>query len=196
MKENREKINPKAQNHAEQTQNNVEIIQRDSVSVQLESAKIEWEAPDYEYNPKEVSWYWLSLILSIVLIAFAIWQGNFLFAIFVVIAWFAVISFANRYPANWKFNLDYKGVSMHLVGGESEQEKFYSYSEMDGFDIHEASDEHKELVIKIKSRFSPFLRVNFPHIHEERIVMVFTKFVPKEEYEDSLADHLFKLIRF
>ena len=47
---------------------------------------IVWQIPEYEYRSKDVSWYWISLIAAIVLFAFAIWQKNFLFAIFVVIA--------------------------------------------------------------------------------------------------------------
>ena len=39
---------------------------------------IEWQAPAFRYYPKDVSWYWLSFIIAILIMAFAIWQNNFL----------------------------------------------------------------------------------------------------------------------
>ena len=53
---------------------------------QEDKFEIEWQAPEYFHYQKDVSWYWLVLILGIVTIVFALWQKNFLFAVFVIIA--------------------------------------------------------------------------------------------------------------
>ena len=39
-----------------------------------------WEAPEFEYREKEVSWYWISIIAAALIIAFSVWEKDFLFA--------------------------------------------------------------------------------------------------------------------
>ena len=73
---------------------------------------IKWQAPEFEYRPKDVSWYWLSLMAAIALIALAVWQKNFLFAIFIALAWLVITSLANRFPTIWEFKIDEKGLSV------------------------------------------------------------------------------------
>lgn len=158
-------------------------------AVQKEETLISWRAPESEYIPKDVSWYWLSLILSIVLLALAIWQRNFLFAVFIVIAWLVVVNVAGRFPPVWEFKLSDKGIS---IG----QNKFYSWNEIAGFDIHETGEEHKELIFKFRSKISPLLKVNFPKEMEEKISRFLSKHLPRGEYKDSVADSLSKLVRF
>lgn len=156
---------------------------------------ISWQAPEFEYNPKDVSWYWLSLIVAIILLAFSLWQKNFLFAIFTVIGWFIVVNWASRYPTIWEFKIDDKGINIKLPSQEKVN-KFYAHSEIKGFDIWEGNEKYKELILRMKSRFSPYLRISLPPGDEEKIKKFLLKFLPQEEYGDSVADSLSKLIRF
>ncbi len=156
---------------------------------------ISWQAPEFEYYRKDVSWYWLSLIVSIILLALSIWQKNFLFAVFVVIAWIVIVYSANRLPNVWNFKIDEKGIEISLPRTKDNQ-KIYPYSEIEGFDIHPASDQYKELVLKVKSKSSPYLKINFPAADQEKITEFLQKYIPKEEYNESLADSFSKLIGF
>ena len=65
----------------------------------MASFEITWEAPEFEYRPKSVSWYWISIIIAAAIIAFAIWERNFLFGIFIVIAEILFIAWGNETPA-------------------------------------------------------------------------------------------------
>ena len=65
----------------------------------------EWSAPEFEYRPKSVSWYWISIICAAAIIAFAIWEQNFLFGIFVVIAEILLIAWGNEMPATVSITL-------------------------------------------------------------------------------------------
>jgi hypothetical protein len=169
---------------------------RESASSPPESASVEWQAPEFEYYRKDVSWYWLSLIVGIILLALSIWQKNFLFAVFVIIAWLVIVYSARRFPTIWNFKISEKGIEISLPNKDLGSAKFYPYSEIEGFDIHPASDECKELVLKVKSRFSPYLKINILANDEEKIKNFLLKYISKEEYSGSLADSFSKLIRF
>lgn len=156
---------------------------------------IQWQAPEYEYYFKDVSWYWLSLTIAIVLAAVALWQKNFLFAVFVAVAWVTVVSFANHRPAVWKFSINQKGVEIELAEGGTPK-KLYPYDEIAGFDIHSAVGSYRELILKFKSKLSPYLKINIKPEDEEKIEKFLVEFVPKEKYLESLADSLLKLVRF
>jgi len=155
---------------------------------------IEWQAPEFEYQPKDISWYWLTLMAAIILLALAIWQGNFLFAVFILISWLVIVYSVRRLPSIWNFKINEKGISISLA--KEVNNKFYPHNEIEGFDIHSVSEKYKELVVKIKSRFSPYIKINFPADNEENIKNFLLKYIPKEEYSESLVDSFSRLIRF
>ena len=157
---------------------------------------ISWQAPEFEYRPKDVSWYWLSLIAAIILIALAVWQKNFLFVVFVVIAWLVITSLADRFPTIWKFKIDEKGLNISLPNKKSGNDKFYPYEDIEGFDIHYGGEEYKELVLKIKKKFSPYLKINIYAADEEKIKNFLLQRLSKDEYQISLTDSLSNLIKF
>ncbi len=157
---------------------------------------ISWQAPEFEYQQKDVSWYWLSLITAIIVLVFAIWQKNFFFAIFVLIAWFVITYLAGRFPTIWEFKIDEKGIKISLPNNQTGNNKFFLYSEIEGFDIHQAGEECKELVLKLKSKFSPYLKINCYIRDEEKVKNLLLKFLPQEEYQPSLVDSVSRLIRF
>lgn len=172
---------------------------------------IQWQAPEYEHYAKDVSWYWLSLIVSIILAAIALWRNNFLFAVFVGVAWLTIVNFANRSPDIWKFRIDRKGIGIEPLEGEATDStsspqagsvgspqagKFYPFDEIAGFDIHFSGGSYRELILKFKSKLSPYLKININPEDEEKIEKFLAEFVPKEKYPESLADSLFKLVRF
>jgi len=156
---------------------------------------IQWEAPEFVHYQKDVSWYWLSLIIAVILLALAVWQGSFLFLVFIIISWLVIVYSTGRSPAIWNFKIDEGGVAINLPKTK-EAQKFFSYREIDGFDIHSVNDAYKQLVLKTKSRFSPYVKINFPASEEEKINNFLQRYLSKEEYGESLADSFSKLIRF
>ena len=169
-----------------------------------EESVITWQAPEFQYQKKDVSWYWMSLIIGIILLALTVWQRNLLFAIFIIVAWLVVVYSASKTPTNWNFRLNEKGIQIYLSAKDEAARKFYDFKEMEGFDIHtnivvganEAPKKYGELILKIKKRFSPYLKINFPIADQEKITEFLQKYIPKEEYSESLADSFSKLIGF
>ncbi len=167
-----------------------------------EDKEIIWQISEYEYNPKDISWNWLIFIVAIILFAFAVWQKNFLFAVFIIIAFLMINFISNRFPLIWQFKMTKKGIIISLPTGE--RKKFYSFKNIESFDIHsiaydaEGNDigEYKELILKLRSKFSPYLKINIYPTDEEKIRKFLFDFIPHEEYEHSLVDFLARLIKF
>jgi hypothetical protein len=148
-------------------------------------------------------------MIAIVLLALALWQKNFLFAIFIVIAWLVIVYLSRKTPTMWKFEINEKGIEFILANGDSGSLKFYPYEEIEGFDIHSVispampgaaikpkTEEYGELVLKTKKRFSPYLKINFPSSNEEKIKKFLQQHILMDEYSSSVADSISKLIGF
>ena len=150
---------------------------------------ISWHAPEYEYSPKSSSWYWTSLFLALVLIIFALWQKNFLFAIFIIIAELIVFAVADKHPKIWEFTINEKGV---YIG----KDKFYSYDRLEAFDIHINEIVHDQLVLKTKKKISPIVTINIYKEDQEKIKDFLKKYISHEQIDISFGDAISKLIGF
>ena len=156
---------------------------------------ISWQAPEYDYRPKDVSWKWIILIAAVILIVFAIWQKNPLFIFFIIIALFLINHFSGQFPKVWQFKISEKGISVSLPD-KKEREKFYGFEDMESFDIHIVGEEYKELILKLKSRFTPYLKINIHISDEEKIRNFLGKFIPREEHNQSLVDVFLRWVGF
>jgi hypothetical protein len=67
----------------------------------MASFEINWQAPEFEYRPKSISWYWTS-----------IWDRNFLFGVFIVIAEVLLIAWGNDAPPTVNFVLTDSNLSI------------------------------------------------------------------------------------
>jgi len=162
-----------------------------------EESAITWQAPEFEFQKKDISWYWMSLIIGIILLALTVWQRNLLFAIFIIVAWLVVVYSASKTPTNWNFKLSEKGIEIYLSAKDQAAKKFYDFKEIEGFDIHlNETKKYGELILKTKKRFSPYLKINFLAVDQEKIAEFLQKYIAKEEYSESLVDSFSKLIGF
>ena len=152
-----------------------------------EGVLIAWEAPEAEHIEKSATWYWASMAVAIALIAIALWQKNFLFAVFIVIAELAVFMFAGEKPKMWEFTIDEEGVTI-------EGHKTYKYSTISLYDIHQFSDEYKELVLQTKSKVHHYLKIFIHAEDEKRIREALDKKVSHGEIEVSFLEFLERLI--
>ncbi|HEY4526131.1 MAG TPA: hypothetical protein VJL32_03500 [Candidatus Paceibacterota bacterium] len=152
--------------------------------------KIEWKAPEFEHRPKNISWFWLTIIIAVLILALAVWQKNFLFVFFVVIAEVLILSWGNAEPREIDFVLTEKSI---LIDGK----KRYNLGELINFSVDEP--EHKDLVsifIHFKQRFKAPLRI---HVFKDKLQSVrelLRTGVKEMEHEDSIVDSLEHLIRF
>ncbi|RJQ28899.1 hypothetical protein C4571_02555 [Candidatus Parcubacteria bacterium] len=152
--------------------------------------EIQWGAPGFEYREKDVSWYWLSIILAVLVLGLAVWQKNFLFGLFVVIAEVLILVWAHREPLPVRFTLTEKGL---LIGGHS----LYRYDTIAAFSVSEENDPHfANLVMHFRKKLRPPLLVKLPREKLEEVRNVLAALIPLKESEDSFLDTLERLVGF
>ena len=152
--------------------------------------EIAWQAPEYAPYQKNVSWHWLVLILGIILIAVALWQKNFLFAVFIVIAEILLFYWGRSQPRLVEFKLNEKGLEL--------DNKLHPYDEFVYFSVNENTgmDNFSQIAFKTKSHFKPLLEV---YIDKNKIALAKEKLIKcleEHEHEENLIDILLRLFRF
>jgi hypothetical protein len=151
--------------------------------------EITWEAPEFEYREKEVSWYWLSIIIASLIVAFSVWERNFLFGFFIVIAEILFIIWGNRVPRMTIFVLSDSEIRI----GDY---KTYLLKEFESWSVNIDGGEWIELAFYFRSKLHTPLVIITP---EEELADVRTnlKGVLKEiEHDMSLVDSIEKFLRF
>jgi len=151
-----------------------------------------WSAPEFEYWQKPRIWYLVLILVSLVIFIIALWQGNFLFAVFVVLASIVLISSGKRPPRHLDFRLTEEALII-------DNKKAYLYEQLSGFAIHRLDsikDGLSELVIQRKHRLGAYLKILYPTAHTEEIRHFLNRHLPEIEYQDSLSDHFFRWLKF
>ncbi len=148
-----------------------------------------WEAPEFEHLEKSTTWYWGSMAIAVVLMAIALWQKNFLFAVFIMIAELAIFMFAGEKPKMWDFTIDDRGVTI-------ENHKLYKYQTITKYDIHEFSDEYHELVLQTKSKVHHYIKIFIRVEDEDKVAELLDKKVHRGEIEVTTLEFLERLIGF
>ncbi|MEK7212733.1 MAG: hypothetical protein AAB686_03580 [Patescibacteria group bacterium] len=152
--------------------------------------EIKWSAPEFEYRHKEASWYWTSIIITLLVLAVAIWQKNFLFGFFVVIAEVLIIVWGNRQPRMIDFLLNDKGFT---VDGK----KFYSWSQLGSFSTEESdSSEWADVILNFGQSFRPAAKAYLPKTRFQEIRARLGQFLSETERRESLVDSLQKFLGF
>ena len=149
---------------------------------------IKWRAPEYSYFEKDISWYWLVVIVAIIVVAVSLWQRNFLFAVFTILAALILIIWGYKKPAMVEFELNERGLEINSG--------FYSKDRFKEFAIRKENEDYDKLMLIGKSRFSRYLVLPVPKSKLDEIKKCCLNFWAETEYKESLIDELANFIRF
>jgi hypothetical protein len=153
---------------------------------------LSWTAPEFEHRERDVSWYWISIIIAAGLIAFAVWQKDFLFGIFIVAAEMLIIVWANRTPRIVSFTLTDKALSVgdhkyHLLG------EFESFSTDDGGG---ADGAYADVFWYSKNKLRTPLHIMIPKDQLESLRKNLRPLLPEVKHDPSVIDSIEKIIGF
>jgi len=151
---------------------------------------IRWSAPEFHYYEKDIVWYWLVLIVTLILVVIALWQKNFLFAVFLIVAALLTIAWARRTPKTIDFTLSEKGLD---IGGK----KFYPYEGLTGFAIVSGDQDtgFDELIVKTKGQLNALIKIIIISGESGAIKNLLSRFIPEIEYQESVSDRLARMLR-
>jgi len=149
-----------------------------------------WTAPEYDHNEKEALWYWGSIIIAIVIFALSLWQKNYFFALFVIIAEVLVIIWGSRVPQDITFEISEK----ELIINDT---IVYRFEDMTSFGIDEnLNPDLPKIHFILKQKLRPPIIVNIPKSSAEEVVSILSTRLPKVVVESSLSDSTQKFLRF
>lgn len=150
-----------------------------------------WVAPEYEHREKTVSWYWITIILAILILTFAIWQKNYIFAVFIVIAEVLIIIWAGEEPRLVKFALRAKDLVIN-------DRKGYHLKDIQHFSVEDM--DHKEwadIVLHLKGPLHFPLKIHVPKHHLTDVRHLFQQGgVPEVNREESFIEVLEEFLGF
>lgn len=154
------------------------------------SNETSWSAPEYEYWPKSVSWFWLTIIAAILILAVAVWQKNFLFGFFVIVAEILLIVWGNREPREVHFSVSDRGLTI-------DNKKLYAWSEIQNWSADEPRESGRgDIILDFKARFRPNLRILVPKDRFAEVKAALAERLPEVEREESVIDSLEKFLGF
>jgi hypothetical protein len=156
----------------------------------MQPFKINWQAPEFDYREKNIGWYWLSIIVAIVVLAFALWQKNFLFAVFILVGELLILTWSTRKPATIEFTLTEKGFAIGKI-------HFYPIGEIKSFSIESELDPDAlwpDLILRFNHRLRPTLSVKVPKEQAEKIAAALKQHTPQIPFEPSFSDTFGKFL--
>ena len=152
--------------------------------------EIIWTAPEFEFSPKSVGWYWLSIIVAALTFLFALWQKNILFALFVIIAEFMILHWARQHPRHLQFRLTPKGL---FIG----EHNFHAFEHLMGFFILEIEgEERNELILRNDTKINPYIKVLIFRKDIPTFKQFLSRYLKEIEYTPTLSDGLSKFLGF
>lgn len=150
---------------------------------------MEWEAPEFEYREKGVSWYWITIILAALMIAFAVWQRDFLFGFFVVVAEMLIIIWGDREPRHLPFLL----TDEHLQIGER---KLHLMREFSGWSTDRSDEDWADLHFYFASHWRLPLRMIIPVDRVDEVRANLRAVLREVRHDMSFIDAIEKLTKF
>ena len=134
-----------------------------------------WTAYEYNHIPRSIDWFWGLGLLTIVGAIAAIYFGNYLFAIFILVAGFVLILLNLRHPQEIEFKINQEGIT---VAG-----KIYEYKDIKGFTVLEKNS--PKLLIETTQYFLPVITLPIPSDHTKTIRATLSDILPELELKES-----------
>jgi hypothetical protein len=152
--------------------------------------EVSWQAPEFHYYEKGPWWYWLVGIVGGAVAALALLTKNPLFGIFTVVATVLVITWGRREPRTVAVSVSSRGVAIN--------EKTYPYDRLRGFAVSEDAESSAlaYVVLRTKDHLNGWVKIMVGEEQVAQVRAVLSSFLPEVAYEESLAEHLARLIRF
>lgn len=154
--------------------------------------KISWQTPEFDYHEKDVSWYYLVVILGAIFIGLAVWQKDFLFAIFLVIATAVVLFWGSEKPGVVTVTVSDEGVSIN-------NRRIDMMSHFSGFALKDGGQDNPEwgkLLLRHKQRLHTATHIPVPQGRMGEVKKLLSAHLSEYEYEDSFMDELLRFLKF
>ena len=148
-----------------------------------------WSIPEYQVYKKDFSWFLLAGISIVLMMGYAFFTNNFLFAVIIVISAFILIIRGNE-PVQVDFTIFEEGVA---VGN-----KFYEYSKFKDFAIvYKPEEKVKNIYFEFSGLFFNRLSISLGGNNPLQIREILVKYLVenKEMVEQPVSENLARLFK-
>lgn len=149
---------------------------------------IAWIAPEFEYREKSKNWLLFAAVIAFALFLFALLTENILFALLVIIAFFALLSYGFKQPHEIKFAVTAKGVRIEST--------LYPYENLRSFWIFYQPPDIMILSIHSKKTVMPYIKIPLGNQNPVPVRRLLIKYLPEKRQQESLIDHLSRRLKF
>ncbi|MBI3115683.1 MAG: hypothetical protein HYZ09_04315 [Candidatus Kerfeldbacteria bacterium] len=160
---------------AQQTQTNVEALH-------------EWTFPEYVQQQRSRRWYAWAALAAAAGFAWAIFEGNTLFAVIIVLAAIVYVSIAQRKPRRIPFRVTRDGIR---VAGES-----FAWDDLENFWIVYHPPEVKKLFFRFKAALRPNISVSLEKENPVHVRKTLLRYLPEDlNGEEPASDVLSRALK-
>jgi hypothetical protein len=149
---------------------------------------MKWSSPEYIHHDKDLSWYFLIAMIVIIIVIISLWQRNFLFAVFTIIAAATLIAWARRQPNIIHFELDGNGLKI--------ENDFYPKEVFTKFAVKNIDAQWSKLLLQKKHKIAFDLVIPVPVDNIDSVRSQCLNLWTETEYQESLVDELAEWLRF
>ena len=156
------------------------------------SRELAWQAPEFEHRPKTVVWYWATIGIAVLLLAGAVWQRNWIFAVFIILAELMMLVWGSHEPRMVPFSLNERGLT---IGGS----KFYPFTDIRSWSADTQGyfdPEWPEVILHFNDHFRLSLKIKSPLALLPEVERQFRAHAKEEPFEPSFVDLIEKLLGF
>lgn len=153
------------------------------------SKKIVWKALEHSHVEKTSDWFWAVGIISVAGAVLAIYFGNILFGLIILLAAFTGILQGHTKPKILKYEITRKGI---WIG-----ETLYPYSTLESFWVID-EEVNDRILIRSQKIFMPFIILPYEstEINPDEIRDYLLDYIDEEELEEPLSQILMERLGF
>lgn len=131
-----------------------------------------WSAPEYTHHPRSVDWFWGLGLIVLLASGVAIYLGNALFAIVLILAGGILALFAVRPPQEIQYALTPEGV---LAG-----DTLYPFPSLKAYSVTDGV-RYEKIILVSKRRLMPYIVIPVVGYPAETIREFLQEYLPEEE---------------
>lgn len=156
----------------------------DTTDSAVGSEPVRWQASEYIHREKDHIWFVLFILVTIGLIAAAIFLIKSLtFAVLIPVMAAALFIYTRRPPRVLDYTLSRHGLYIN--------DQLFAFSEFKSFALIHGLEQYSIMLIPVR-RFKPSVTINFPEEVGEAIVDTLAARLPMREIQPDLVDRIIR----
>lgn len=147
-----------------------------------------WDTLEFIKYEKDLQWLLSLVVIVVALIGYFLLTQNYLGAIVTILSSFMIYLYSLREPREIHVEILPLGIE---VG-----EKLYAFDRLKSFWIFYELPDFKEVTIRTKATFSPYLYLPLGNTNPVQIRNALLKFLPEKEEHELLTNRIARKLRF